>query len=92
MLAAYHLTKLGITDFRNIDHAGDFGGVWYWNRYPGLQCDNGCSLLTLLRRISRRSKKFSDGYEIYGLPKIIANKYNLYRGALFHTIHKPALG
>ncbi len=26
----------GVDDFRIIDHAGDFGGVWYWNRYPGL--------------------------------------------------------
>jgi len=40
VLAGYHLTKLGIANFRHIDHAGDFGGVWYWNRYPGLQCDN----------------------------------------------------
>ena len=39
-LAAYHLNHAGITNVRNIDHAGDFGGVWYWNRYPGLQCDN----------------------------------------------------
>ena len=35
ILAACHLVKAGITDFRNIDVAGDFGGVWYWNRYPG---------------------------------------------------------
>lgn len=28
ILAAYHLTMAGVTNFRNIDHAGDFGGVW----------------------------------------------------------------
>lgn len=22
-----------------VDVAGGFGGTWYWNRYPGLQCD-----------------------------------------------------
>jgi cation diffusion facilitator CzcD-associated flavoprotein CzcO len=22
-----------------VDAAGGFGGTWYWNRYPGLQCD-----------------------------------------------------
>src|ERR1022692_4674775 len=32
ILAAYHLTQAGVTNFRNIDHAGDFGGAWYWNR------------------------------------------------------------
>jgi hypothetical protein len=40
IMAAYHLMQAGVTDIRNIDHAGDFGGVWYWNRYPGIQCDN----------------------------------------------------
>jgi cyclohexanone monooxygenase len=88
VLAGYHLTKLGITDFRNIDHAGDFGGVWYWNRYPGLQCDNDayCYLPLLEETGFLPSKKFSDGFEIYDYFKIIANKYNLYRGALFHTM------
>ena len=27
------------TDFRIIEKGGDFGGTWYWNRYPGAQCD-----------------------------------------------------
>ena len=40
ILAGYHLKQAGVSTFRNIDHAGDFGGAWYWNRYPGLQCDN----------------------------------------------------
>jgi cyclohexanone monooxygenase len=88
VLAGYHLTKMGITDFRNIDHAGDFGGVWYWNRYPGLQCDNDayCYLPLLEETGFMPSKKFSDGYEIYDYFKIIANKFGLYRGALFHTM------
>ena len=40
LLAGVHLRNAGLTDIRHIDHAGDFGGVWYWNRYPGIQCDN----------------------------------------------------
>ena len=36
---AAELTKHGITDFTVIDKASDFGGVWYWNRYPGASCD-----------------------------------------------------
>src|SRR5882762_11410393 len=39
LLAAARLQKLGITNFRIIEKAGDFGGTWYWNRYPGAQCD-----------------------------------------------------
>ncbi|MFM8483203.1 MAG: NAD(P)-binding protein, partial [Actinomycetota bacterium] len=39
MITAINLTKLGITNFRIIEKAGDFGGTWYWNRYPGAACD-----------------------------------------------------
>ncbi|HVA41152.1 MAG TPA: NAD(P)-binding protein, partial [Candidatus Binataceae bacterium] len=35
ILAAYQLKKAGVGNIRTIDHAGGFGGVWYWNRYPG---------------------------------------------------------
>ncbi len=28
------------TNFRVIELGGDFGGVWYWNRYPGIQVDS----------------------------------------------------
>jgi cation diffusion facilitator CzcD-associated flavoprotein CzcO len=88
ILAAYHLTKAGVTNFRNIDHAGDFGGVWYWNRYPGLQCDNDayCYLPLLEETGFMPTKKFSDGAEIYGYCKLIADKFGFYKGALFHTL------
>src|SRR5260221_4042787 len=39
MLAAARLQEVGITAFRIIEKAGDFGVTWYWNRYPGAQCD-----------------------------------------------------
>jgi len=39
LLAAARLQEVGITDVRIIEKAGDFGGTWYWNRYPGAQCD-----------------------------------------------------
>ena len=39
MLTAIDLAKHGITDFRIVEKAGDFGGTWYWNRYPGCMCD-----------------------------------------------------
>ncbi|MFA7586819.1 MAG: monooxygenase, partial [Novosphingobium sp.] len=37
MMVATQLKKAGITDFYNLDHGGNFGGTWYWNRYPGIQ-------------------------------------------------------
>jgi cyclohexanone monooxygenase len=88
ILAGVHLRRAGIGDFRNIDHAGDFGGVWYWNRYPGLQCDNDayCYLPMLEEMGFFPSKKFTDGYEIRDYAQSIARKYELYEKPLFHTL------
>ncbi len=87
-LASYHLTQEGISDFRNIDHAGDFGGVWYWNRYPGIQCDNDayCYLPLLEDTGYMPSKKFADGVEIQAYIKLLAEKYGFADKAVFHTL------
>jgi len=88
ILAGMHLRRVGISSFRNIDHAGDFGGVWYWNRYPGLQCDNDayCYLPRLEETGFMPSKKFTDGHEIREYAQALARKHNLYENALFHTM------
>jgi len=88
IMAAYHLTQAGVTNFRNVDTAGDFGGVWYWNRYPGIQCDNEsyCYLPLLEETGFMPSKKFADGWEIHGYCKTIAQKYGFADKALFHTL------
>lgn len=88
IMASYHLRNAGVTNFRNIDHGGDWGGVWYWNRYPGIQCDNDayCYLPLLEETGFMPSKKYSDGYEIYDYFKLIADKYQLGENALFHTL------
>ena len=88
IMAAYHLTQAGVTNFRNVDSAGDFGGVWYWNRYPGIQCDNEsyCYLPLLEETGFLPSKKFSDGWEIQGYCKSIAKQYGFADKALFHTL------
>ncbi|KIW16243.1 hypothetical protein PV08_06294 [Exophiala spinifera] len=36
--ACYSLSKLGLR-FACVDNAGDVGGTWYWNRYPGAMSD-----------------------------------------------------
>ena len=87
VLAGYHLAKQGVTDFRNIDTAGDFGGVWYWNRYPGIQCDNEsyCYLPLLEETGFMPSKRFADGEEIQGYTRAIAEKFGFAERAIFHT-------
>ena len=88
ILSAYHLKQAGVSTFRHIDHAGDFGGVWYWNRYPGIQCDNDayCYLPLLEETGFMPSKKFSDGFEIYDYCRLIAERFGFYETALFHTL------
>lgn len=88
ILAAYHLKQQGVNDIRNVDLAGDFGGVWYWNRYPGVQCDNDayCYLPLLEEMGYLPSKKFSDGSEIYDYCKSIAERFGFADRALFHTL------
>ncbi len=88
LLAAWHLNKQGVSNFRNIDHAGGFGGVWYWNRYPGVQCDNDayCYLPLLEETGFMPSKKFSDGWEIQSYCETIAEKAGASDKALFHTM------
>ena len=62
-----YLKKAGVEDVRVIEMAGDFGGVWYWNRFPGIQCDNDayCYIPMLEELDFIPSKKFADGAEIF---------------------------
>ena len=38
------LKQAGIDDVRIIEVGGDFGGTWYWNRYPGAMCDTAAMI------------------------------------------------
>jgi cyclohexanone monooxygenase len=88
LMASYYLAQAGVTNFRNVDTAGDFGGVWYWNRYPGIQCDNEsyCYLPLLEEMGFMPSKKFADGWEIQGYCRSIAERFGFADKALFHTL------
>src|SRR5438105_10061624 len=39
LLPGPRLREAGVQDLRMIEKGGDFGGTWYWNRYPGAMCD-----------------------------------------------------
>ena len=36
---AYRLSRAGFKDFVILERAVDVGGTWFWNTYPGCQCD-----------------------------------------------------
>jgi cation diffusion facilitator CzcD-associated flavoprotein CzcO len=87
MLMAARLEAAGIRDFRIIERAGDFGGTWYWNRYPGAQCDvESYIYLPLLDETGYMPKeKYSFGPEIYAHAQRIGHHFDLYSRAFFQT-------
>jgi cyclohexanone monooxygenase len=50
LLAGARLREAGVDDLCIIEKGGDFGGTWYWNRYPGAQCDTELHLPAAARR------------------------------------------
>lgn len=87
LLAGAYLKKAGVDDVHVIEMGGDFGGVWYWNRFPGIQCDNDayCYIPMLEELDFIPSKKFADGAEILDHCRRIGKHFGLYDGAVFHT-------
>jgi cation diffusion facilitator CzcD-associated flavoprotein CzcO len=87
ILLAAELRKAGFESIRVIDRAGDFGGVWYWNRYPGAACDTEAPIyLPMLEELGvLPSRKYAKAPEIHAHCKLIAEKFDLYRDACFHT-------
>ena len=81
------LKQAGIDDVRIIEGGGDFGGAWYWNRYPGAMCDTAAMVyLPLLEETGHMpSKKYVYAPEIHGQAKRIATTFGLYDNALFST-------
>ncbi len=87
MLTAIDLAKHGITDVRIIEKAGDFGGTWYWNRYPGCMCDvESFVYLPLLEETGfMPTEHYASAPEIFEYSKLLARTFNLYPKALFQT-------
>ena len=87
LLAGARLRQAGVESIRMIDPASDFGGTWYWNRYPGIACDiESYTYLPLLEEVGTMpEQKYSDGREILAHSQAIARKFDLYRDALFQT-------
>ena len=78
---------VGVKDIRVIEKGGDFGGTWYWNRYPGAQCDiESYIYLPLLEELGCLPKeKYSFAPEILAHAQAIGKQYDLYNNACFQT-------
>jgi cation diffusion facilitator CzcD-associated flavoprotein CzcO len=87
LLAGARLREAGIQDLRIIEKGADFGGTWYWNRYPGAACDiESYVYLPLLEELGfMPERKYSRAPEIMRYSAQIAEKYDLYKNACLQT-------
>ncbi|GAB7004757.1 NAD(P)/FAD-dependent oxidoreductase [Nocardioides sp. AN3] len=87
LLLGARLRDLGYENIRLLEQGGDFGGTWYWNRYPGAACDTEAYIyLPLLEETGYMpSEKYVKGPEILEHCHRIARHYRLYDKALLQT-------
>ncbi len=87
LITGARLRQAGIDDFLIIEKGGGFGGTWYWNRYPGAQCDvESYIYLPLLEESGYvPTEKYVHAPEILEHCARIAERFGLTERACFST-------
>ncbi|MFM8356890.1 MAG: flavin-containing monooxygenase [Gammaproteobacteria bacterium] len=87
LITGARLRQAGFDSIRIIEKGGDFGGTWYWNRYPGAACDTEAYIyLPLCEELGYIPKsKYAFAPEILEHSRNIARKFDLYRNACLQT-------
>ncbi|KIF75860.1 monooxygenase [Streptomyces sp. 150FB] len=87
LLAGARLREAGVESIRMVDKGSDFGGTWYWNRYPGIHCDiESYIYMPLLEEVGYLPKwKYAPGEEIRQHARAIGRHFDLYRDTCFQT-------
>lgn len=88
----YLLHRLRAAGFSTVvlEAAGDVGGTWYWNRYPGARCDIPTTDYTFgfdsdLEDEWTWSEKYATQPEILRYAQFVADRYDLRRDIEFST-------
>lgn len=81
--------RLGLS-VRVLEQAGDVGGTWYWNRYPGARCDiesfnYSYSFSEELQQEWTWSERFAAQPEILAYLNHVADRFDLRRDIQFDT-------
>jgi cation diffusion facilitator CzcD-associated flavoprotein CzcO len=74
---AISLKRAGITDFVILERAGDLGGIWRDNSYPGLSCDVPSQLYSFSFQPWRWSRRFPAREEILAYQHALAAGHGL---------------
>jgi cyclohexanone monooxygenase len=87
LMVAAELKSAGVEDVRIVEAGSDFGGTWYWNRYPGAQCDvESYIYLPLLEETGYIPKeKYAYQPEIYAHVRRLGEHFGLRDRAIFGT-------
>lgn len=89
---AIQLKQHGITDFLIFERAGDVGGVWRDNHYPGCACDVELHLYSFSFAPNPDwTRSFSPQAEIWAYLQRCANEFDLLSHLRFdHDVHEVA--
>ena len=92
LLTGARLREKGVDDFLIIEKGADFGGTWYWNRYPGAACDTESYIyMPLLEETGYLpAAKYAKAPELFEHSRRIGRHFRLYENALFQTEAKDA--
>ncbi len=74
---AIALRRAGIDDFLIVDKAGELGGIWRDNTYPGLACDVPANLYSYSFRPWNWSRRFPPRQEILAYLRALADENGL---------------
>jgi cation diffusion facilitator CzcD-associated flavoprotein CzcO len=92
-LYALHRLRDGLgMSVRVVEAAGDVGGTWFWNRYPGARCDSESYFYSFSDRLSEDlleewtwSERFAAQPEILSYLRHVADRFDLRKDIRFGT-------
>lgn len=89
LYSLYRLRKLGLT-VAVIEAAGDVGGTWFWNRYPGARCD--ITIIDYSYQFSKElqqewewTEKYATQPELLKYINHVAERFDLRKDITFNT-------
>ena len=84
LCTAVHLRQAGIDDYVILEQGDGIGGTWFWNRYPGAECDVQSHLYSFsFEPKVDWSQPFAGQAEILEYLNLVADKYDVRRHIRF---------